>query len=126
MYTHLCLLFVEKKYRIQSEFSLGSLYRPSNDEPHVKECEQGTYVHNAANGVFEWHLDTVSNDNPDGSLEVDVRGDDADAFFPINVHFQSEETICPIGVKDVISSAEGKSVRFSSQKSLTVKTYTIE
>eukprot|EP01138_Halocafeteria_seosinensis_P016052 gb/GECG01016380.1/.p1 GENE.gb/GECG01016380.1/~~gb/GECG01016380.1/.p1 ORF type:complete len:543 (+),score=94.12 gb/GECG01016380.1/:1-1629(+) len=117
-------------YTLQGQMGLDNVViaipLPTGDAPHVKECEQGTYVHNTTNGTFEWHIENISNSNPDGSIEVDAHGDDADSFFPIHVQFQSSDTLCPIGVRDVITSDGGKSVRFSTKKSMVVQNYSIE
>lgn len=52
-------------------------------------------------GALEWTIPVVSNEEGTGtgSLEFEVEGDDVDAFFPVQVTFVAQDTICGVKVR---------------------------
>ena len=64
--------------------------------PSVKEVD-GDYQVTAAG--FEWRppVDEVEN----GRLEFNVAGDDPEGFFPVEVRYQTQKTVCTVDVTDV-------------------------
>ena len=67
-------------------------YRPGS-VPNIKEID-GDYQVTAAG--LEWKPPVGEIDN--GRLEFNVAGDDAEGFFPVEVHYRTAKTVCTIDV----------------------------
>jgi hypothetical protein len=79
-------------------------------DPPVMESIDGQYKHDPRAGMMCWHFDVVDANNSTGSMEFSIAGDNTDAFFPIQVGFNSETLLCPIDVTGVVSSADGSPI----------------
>lgn len=98
-------------------FPLGST------DPPVIDSIDGVYKHDARAGMLCWHHDLVDGNNSSGALEFTIAGADTEAFFPINVTFNSQSMLCPIEVADVVSTSDGTAVPMTMSKSLVPETY---
>jgi len=96
----------------------------TTDPPQI-EAIDGQYKHDATNGMICWHHDEINAQNSTGSLEFSIPGSDVDAFFPVQVMFQSDSFMCPIEVTEVSSTANGAPVPNSLTKNVTPEKYTI-
>jgi len=96
----------------------------TTDPPQI-EAIDGQYKHDATNGMICWHHDEINAQNSTGSLEFSISGSDVDAFFPVQVMFQSESFMCPIAVTEVTSTANGAPVPNSLTTSVSPEKYTI-
>lgn len=98
-----------------------------------------SWKHNTRENVLTWHIDTVTAKAPTGTLEFTLRAAgggrrgaaadiNVDGFFPVNVNFNSETTLCPLDVEDIVAVEEegGKSLRHTVSKALVVDSYTVE
>ena len=59
----------------------------------------GATSYNAKAHTLEWRLDLISDSNASGTLEFNIPGRSADAFFPVTVDFMSTTTLCDIDVR---------------------------
>jgi len=96
----------------------------TTDPPQI-EAIDGQYKHDATNGMICWHHDEINAQNSTGSLEFSISGSDVDAFFPVQVMFQSDSFMCPIEITEVMSTANGAPVPNSLTKNVTPEKYTI-
>ena len=96
----------------------------TTDPPQIEAIE-GQYKHDASNGMMCWHHDEINAQNATGSLEFSIAGSDVDAFFPVQVMFQSESFLCPIEVTEVTSTTNGGPVPNSMTKNVIPDKYTI-
>eukprot|EP01098_Paradermamoeba_levis_P004099 TRINITY_DN1787_c0_g1_i1.p1 TRINITY_DN1787_c0_g1~~TRINITY_DN1787_c0_g1_i1.p1 ORF type:complete len:505 (+),score=139.55 TRINITY_DN1787_c0_g1_i1:145-1659(+) len=86
----------------------------------------GEYRIDPKSSLFEWSLPLVDSSNASGSLEFIVPfNGDTSAFFPIQIHFVSNDTLCPIEVEAINSIENNQPVKFSMHKTLEVEQYEI-
>lgn len=93
--------------------------------PRVSACS-GDWKHNTRENVLTWHIESIAGDNSAGSLEFAIKSRNEDGFFPVSLAFSAGETLCPLAVRDVTSLDDGRSLRFTSSKSLAVESYSVE
>lgn len=79
-------------------------------DPPVMESIDGVYKHDPHAGMMCWHFDVVDANNSSGSMEFSIAGSNTDAFFPIQVGFNSDTLLCPIDVTGIVSSADGSPI----------------
>lgn len=96
----------------------------TTDPPVIDEID-GQYKHDPNTGMLCWHHDVIDSSNSSGSLEFSIGGDDADAFFPVQVMFKSQSFLCPIEVTEVSSTATGAAIPNNIEKSVGLDTYAI-
>mmetsp|Transcript_10956 Transcript_10956/g.16567 ORF Transcript_10956/g.16567 Transcript_10956/m.16567 type:complete len:541 (+) Transcript_10956:131-1753(+) len=96
----------------------------TTDPPVIDEID-GQYKHDPNTGMLCWHHDLIDSSNSSGSLEFSIGGDDADAFFPVQVMFKSQSFLCPIEITDVTSTATGAPIPNNTEKSVGLDTYAI-
>ena len=78
-------------------------------------------------GQLVWNIGSISSANGSGILEVTVRGDDEDAFFPVGVEFNSSTCVLPMAVTGVtLEDDEQKPVRHSVQCSVRPASYQVQ
>lgn len=62
-------------------------------------------------------------------MEFKVKGRDADAFFPVQVSFNSSDTLCPLQVSTVIPAeadpATARPYRYTAKGSMVTEGYTV-
>ncbi len=78
-------------------------------------------------GQLVWSIGSISNANGNGMLEVTVRGDDDDVFFPVGVEFASSTCVLPMAVTGVtLEDNERKPVRHSVTASVRPASYQVQ
>lgn len=93
-------------------------------DPPVVESIDGQYKHDPRQGLMCWHFDQVdANTNSSGSLEFSVPGNDADAFFPVQLGFTSESLMCPVQITSVTNQSNGTSIPHQLSQSFMPETY---
>ncbi|KAK4700675.1 coatomer subunit delta, partial [Phenoliferia sp. Uapishka_3] len=105
-----------------------SIPLPEGAEPNISEAPTvGTYVLNPHTGALDWTIDVVSEEEgtATGSMEFEVDGDDAAAFFPVQVEFVSQTTLCGVKVLSVVDPADGQPVDHSIDVLLTAEDYAV-
>ncbi len=96
----------------------------TTDPPVIDEID-GQYKHDPNTGMMCWHHDVIDSSNSSGSLEFSIGGDDADAFFPVQVMFKSQSFLCPIEVTGASSTSTGAPIPNNIEKSVGLDTYAI-
>jgi hypothetical protein len=93
------------------------------ESPSIESID-GQYKHDPASGMMCWHFDMVdANTNSTGSLEFSVAGTNPDAFFPIQIGFQSKTLLCPISITGVTNSSSGAPIPNDTTQSLVPDSY---
>lgn len=97
----------------------------NDQDPQIGESTiSDSTVHvNTGSSNLEWTISSLGGSDggeSSGSLEFSCAADEADEFFPINVTYQTTETVCGLEVSDVqaATSASG-GVKFSTELVLT-------
>jgi len=95
---------------------------PCRGAPAVHSVD-GDYSHDKRDGVLEWSIDRLTEENAEGSIEFTVRDvASADDFFPVAVSFTSKKTYAGISI-DSVELADGGDVDFSSEVAFEVAAY---
>ncbi|KAL3926147.1 MAG: hypothetical protein SGBAC_013586, partial [Bacillariaceae sp.] len=66
----------------------------TTDPPVIADID-GVYKHNPRTALMCWHFDQIDASNSSATLEFSIPGQDADAFFPVQIMFQSETFAMP-------------------------------
>ncbi|KAI0687978.1 hypothetical protein BC835DRAFT_1374726 [Cytidiella melzeri] len=103
---------------------LISIPLPSGSYPTVSS-HSGEWTLNGSNHAIDWHVGRVDTDDRSGTLEFSVGGDDAGAFFPVQVTFVAQGSIAGARVASVTRIDNGEEVAFSEDSSVTVDSYTV-
>lgn len=85
----------------------------------------GTYRLHSASQELIWELSMIDSSNSSGSLEFSVGQKSSDAFFPIAVHFASQQLFVDMDVQDVAVASSGNQVQFGYTKALSSEEYLI-
>lgn len=96
----------------------------TTDPPVIDEYD-GQFKHDPNTGMLCWHHDVIDASNSSGSLELSIGGQDAEAFFPVQVMFKSQSFLCPIEVTGVSSASTGAVIPNNISKSVGLDTYVI-
>lgn len=91
--------------------------------PNIASID-GSYRHSSSTGELIWELDMIDKSNSSGSLEFTIQQKDADAFFPITVHFASKQLYCAVDVTEVLS-INGAAIMYGISKGMSTEEYTI-
>lgn len=86
----------------------------------------GDHKHNSRDGIMLWHLDLIDSSNSTGTLEFTIPGDDAEAFFPLEVAFYSEKIFCDVAVDAVRGVDDQEPIRYASSRSLVTDSFIVE
>ncbi|XP_065055844.1 coatomer subunit delta-like [Rhopilema esculentum] len=84
----------------------------------------GDYYYDQKKSMLDWQLPVIDASNSQGSLEFSMAGH-PDDFYPINVSFYSQKTICKLQVLDILNSESKTAVKYSHEKALTVEKYEV-
>ncbi|PWN50437.1 hypothetical protein IE53DRAFT_379761 [Violaceomyces palustris] len=103
-----------------------SIPLPDDSYPTV-ETSDGSWSVNDETQSLEWSIERVSAQNSSGSLEFSVASgaDDVNVFFPVQVDFISETTLCDVKVDQVTLAESGRPTTFSQQSVLSSENYLI-
>lgn len=92
--------------------------------PVIVSCD-GQYKHNSREQSLLWQLEMVDASNATGTLEFNIAGRDPDAFFPLNLGFDSVSTLCPIKVTEVQSVETGETLPTLPTTRMEVESYVV-
>merc|ERR1719238_1036677 len=102
---------------------------PPGATPAVNNCD-GVQKHLVREDVLEWSQPIIDASSKEGTLEFEVECDDDAVFFPVEVSFMSQQTLCPLEVSEASAlDEEGNIVApatFKTSRTLTVAKYVIE
>lgn len=76
--------------------------------------------------LLTWRLACVNSSNKSGSFEFSVPELDADAFFPIQISFQAQNSLSNMEIAGVVTVDGEKAVNFHAETQVSVEKYTIE
>ena len=96
----------------------------THDVPNIVSID-GSFKHNTSNCELVWEIDLIDNSNTSGSLEFSISQKDVDAFFPVNVSFQSNELFCDLDVGSVTTIADNKAIPYGIEKTMSSEEYII-
>jgi hypothetical protein len=97
----------------------------TTESVHIVSVD-GSYKHNSSHGELDWQLPIVDNSNASGSLEFTISQKDADAFFPINVSFTSQQLFCGVEVVTVSSADNAGPIQYGLTQVMSAEEYVIE
>ncbi|RHY30638.1 hypothetical protein DYB32_007374 [Aphanomyces invadans] len=95
------------------------------DPPHISQID-GEYRHNPTDNVVLWRIPSISSSNSTGSLEFTIRGQNLDAYFPIQVSFYSRTTYCDLAVQHVLKTADQSPVQYGFDQLLSTESYVVQ
>lgn len=93
--------------------------------PHVNQID-GDYQYDARKSIWVWKIDLLDQDNSSGSAEFVIPAADASAFFPIQVSFSAQKTLCNLKIDQVVGAITGDHIKFGMKQSLVTESYVIE
>mmetsp|Transcript_48491 Transcript_48491/g.71880 ORF Transcript_48491/g.71880 Transcript_48491/m.71880 type:complete len:546 (+) Transcript_48491:116-1753(+) len=94
-------------------------------DPPAIESIDGSFKHVPAEGMMCWHHDTIDANMSTGSLEFSIAGGDTNAFFPVQLNFNSESLLCPIEVTGVSAINGGAPVPKTLRKTVVPDNYMV-
>ena len=94
----------------------------TGDAPHIQSAD-GAPRHDASSQQLIWCLDMVDSSNSSGSLEFNVSGHNPDAFFPIQIQFQSSQLYADVSVLGVSAEGDAAPLQYALNSSLYTENY---
>lgn len=96
---------------------------PVSSNPVVGSID-GDYNYDRREGLLEWSIVQISDDNDEGSLEFSVKNvASIDDFFPVRVMFNCKSTFAAIDIAGVEGVESGGDVTFSQEICLSADSY---
>jgi hypothetical protein len=96
---------------------------PFQSEPTVSSSDANYEV---SGDVLEWHIGTVDDSSPNGSLEFEAETADENDFFPMSVKFSKSTPFVDVDVTTVSLIELDQEVTFSKDIRSTAENYMIE
>lgn len=96
----------------------------TTDAPSIVTID-GNFKHFASANEMVWEIDLIDSSNASGTLEFNIAQKNPDAFFPINVSFQSNQLFCDVEVAGVNSLNDNKSIQYGLEKSMSSEEYVV-
>ena len=90
---------------------------------HINTNTPGTTRHNRREESLEWYVDVVDSSNASGSINFEIAQPDEDAFFPMQVSFQSKKPLIELAPGSITSN--GKPLKCTSEAILRVASFDI-
>ncbi|KAF5836447.1 hypothetical protein DUNSADRAFT_5953 [Dunaliella salina] len=85
----------------------------------------GDWKFDSRRGVLVWTIELIDETNRSGSMEFVVPAADSDSFYPVEVSFGTNKTMCDINVDSVIHTMKDTPIKFSSKRQLVTSDYTV-
>ena len=99
----------------------------TSEAPQITSCDVGSYRHNSRAGHLEWTIDYIDASNGTANLEFNIKSDDEEAFFPVQVNFKSKNLISGLAVSNVnLSAGDVPDFKFRVAERLMVDNYVID
>lgn len=96
----------------------------TSDAPGILSAD-GSYKHNASAQELLWEINLIDQSNSTGSLEFNIAQRNADAFFPIEVQFSSQQLFCNVQVSSVRSATDNSPIQYGLSKGMSTEEYTV-
>jgi len=91
--------------------------------PKVTSADLGSFSHDSVGGNIVWKVDLIDKSNMSGSLEFSVQGRNTDAFFPIQMSFNSSNTYASIDIAGVSPVDSQSIIPFGLISNLSTESY---
>lgn len=121
--------YVNIEYESNAPFDLHDVKivvpLPALPGPPAVNSIDGTWQYDARKSVWLWTIELIDA-NGSGSAEFVVPATDANSFFPIQVSFAAQKTLCDVRVGGVVSAESGQPVKFGSSTALMTESYIVE
>jgi hypothetical protein len=119
--------FVSIEYEATDQFDLHNLVisiplPPLRDPPQVNQVD-GDFTYDNKRHVLNWEVQLVDKGNRNGSMEFVVPATNGETFFPIDVNFTSNATLCDVKVDSVTRTTDGRAVKFFGESKLVCDGY---
>eukprot|EP00817_Percolomonadidae_sp_ATCC50343_P002765 CAMPEP_0117428438 /NCGR_PEP_ID=MMETSP0758-20121206/8141_1 /TAXON_ID=63605 /ORGANISM="Percolomonas cosmopolitus, Strain AE-1 (ATCC 50343)" /LENGTH=451 /DNA_ID=CAMNT_0005214785 /DNA_START=236 /DNA_END=1591 /DNA_ORIENTATION=- len=99
---------------------------PSLDGFDVKSIEVGTYKLDKSNRCVLWQLDSITEDNDEGTLDIVISDSAPESeFFPLQISFSSDHLMSNLSVLDVVSPDGENSLEYACSSSLSTEQFSI-
>lgn len=92
---------------------------------HLLSQIDGDWRYDSRRGALIWSIDLIDDTNRSGSMEFVVPACDSEAFYPIEVSFNTSKTLCDIAIDTVTSTQTGAPVRYGQKRGLTTAGYQV-
>ena len=96
----------------------------TSDAPSIVAID-GSYKHFPAANEMVWMIDLIDGSNATGSLEFSINQRQADAFFPLQVQFVSQQLFCDLDVTQVRTADGAAPIQYSLGKNMAAEEYTV-
>ena len=121
--------FVSIEYEATDAFDLHNVVisiplPPLRDPPRVNQVD-GDFTYDSRRHVLNWEVQMIDKSNRNGSMEFVVPATDGDNFFPIDVDFSSNATLCDVKVDTVMRTTDGGAVKFFGESKLVCDGYSV-
>eukprot|EP00983_Pelagomonas_calceolata_P036543 1134099-Pelagomonas_calceolata.AAC.1 len=93
--------------------------------PKARPAVDGDWKFDSRRGVLVWTIELIDETNRSGSMEFVVPAADSDSFYPVEVSFGTNKTMCDINVDSVIHTMKDTPIKFSSKRQLVTSDYTV-
>lgn len=101
-----------------------SIPLPAGSYPTVSS-HNGDWALNPSGHSLDWSIAKISPDESSGSLEFNVAGDDAGAFFPVKATFIGQGSVAGVHVSSVTQLDNNEEIVFSEDATVTAEDYLI-
>lgn len=85
----------------------------------------GDWRYDSRRSCLLWTIDLIDDTNRSGSLEFVVPAAEAESFFPVEVSFSANRTLCDIEIDSVVNAATGAPVKYGYKRALTTANYVV-
>lgn len=121
--------FINIEYEASTEFDLQNVVitipLPALRDPPSMRNYDGEFRYDSRRSVLEWTIVLVDDSNRNGQMEFVVPAANPDAFFPVDVKFTSEKTLCDVKVAGVTRTDTGQPVKYTGLTEMIVDSYQV-
>ena len=98
----------------------------TTDAPQITACDVGSHRHNSRKGHLEWNIDYIDSSNGSANLEFTIKGDNEEAYFPVQVDFVSKNLLSGVSVDEVVVADSDNELLHKVASRLIVDNYIID
>lgn len=85
----------------------------------------GDWQFDSRKRLLLWKVDLVDESNKSGSMEFVLPATSPDSFFPVEVSFTANHTLCDVSVTGVTTVSDGAPAKYSCKSLLGVESYQV-
>lgn len=97
---------------------------PTHCSPNITECD-GDYNYDQRKNTLTWSLPLIDSSNKSGALEFSASNASQNDFFPLQIHFSSNQSYASVKCTEVKLVEEESPVKYSSETVLFTQKYEI-